>query len=199
MSLIFAEQPPPQTETDLAEWLNRFQVQANIFASANIFNNNLISQTLLDASDLTVQEPVALDTVRQITYGPAQNGPTDIVMLDALGNITINRTGFYHMTLSAQYGRQGSSGGTSRMYLRLLINDIQAGNSAYAEILNPNVNFPIQFEGVAFLDAGTVIKTEIYRDSAGVNQGGLYPALSPGLGWNAAPSSVVRIHRIVDL
>ena len=51
---------------------------------------NLFNELLLNAESFVDQSPTGLDVTTQITFGPAQFGPTDPVMIDAAGLMTIN-------------------------------------------------------------------------------------------------------------
>lgn len=144
------------------------------------------------------QEPTALDTPIQVSYGPAQGTIDDDVMIDANGRITINKSGFYGALFTYNFGRQGSSGGVANMFLRGVINDNQLGNPLATLIDNPSIVIPEQFEVQGVFLAGTTIDTEFYRDSSGVNEGGLYIDFS-SIGWGTSPSTRVRLSKLFEI
>lgn len=151
-------------------------------------------QSVLNASDFTTQDPLVTDTLLQVKFGPAQFGPTDPVELDALGNITINRSDQYNMRIMLEYGRI-NAGAFSLLFFRILINGVELGNSQYAQLDTSKGAFPIEFSGPLDLLAGDVVTVEIWRDSTGFNDGSLFPKTPVLVGTNPAPSAMVSIHR----
>ena len=152
-------------------------------------------KTVLFAGDETIQEPTATDTPLQIKYGPSQGDDDSVVKLDALGNITINQDGVYDFIGTYDFGRVGSSGGVSKIFFRGLVNGVPFGRAFAVDVDSPSIVIPLQFEVTARLKAGDIVTTEIYLDSSGVNEGGLYPEVST-IGWGVSPSANVRLTRI---
>lgn len=142
---------------------------------------------VLRGSSFNTQTPIGTDNPLQLEFGPPQNGPTDPVQSDALGNFTVNETGHYHLRLSAQYGRTGS-GGTAWLYLRVLVNGVQAGVSVLAKVEAADSDFPYQAELTADLPAGAVFTVELWRGSEGTNAGGVFSITPAFAGANPNPS-----------
>jgi len=155
---------------------------------------NWTPQAVLTASSLVSQEPVGTDNPLQINYGAAQGTVSDPVMLAADGTITINESGFYDINATYSVGRQGAAGGTADIFIRGLLDAAQVGNPISAIIDTPNVVIPIQLELIGFLEAGAVLTGEIVRDSAGMDDGGIF-SISSSIGWGTSPSAAIRIFK----
>ena len=160
---------------------------------------NLVSTSatsVLYAFSTVNQAPSVLDTPLQVTFGAAQNTATDPVMLDALGNITFNKTGMYLFNGFGNIERQGSSGGVSVLLFRALIDGVQAGVVKGFELNTTGVMFPYETTIVINItEVGTVLTWEILRDSSGVNQGGMYTHTASGP-WDGVPSAQIQIFKV---
>lgn len=150
---------------------------------------------VLAATDTTNQEPTGLDTPLQVTFGPAQNGPTDPVQLDALGNITFNQAGLYLFNGYGNFERQGSSGGVTVTLFRALINGVQASPTKGVDLATTGTMIPYELTVPVQANAGDVLTWEIMRDSSGVDGGGLYTHTVLG-GWSDVPSADVFIYKV---
>ena len=159
---------------------------------------NLVSTSatsVLYAFSTVNQAPSVLDTPLQVTFGAAQNTATDPVMLDALGNITFNKTGMYLFNGFGNIERQGSSGGVSVLLFRALIDGVQAGVVKGFELNTTGVMFPYETTIVINItEVGTVLTWEILRDSSGVNQGGMYTHTASS-SWDNVPSAQIQIFK----
>lgn len=148
---------------------------------------------LLDAESVAASQlPSGLDTPLQIEFGPAVS--TTDVSLSAAGALTINTTGTYRVKVSVELGRSGGAG-TSIMFLRALVNGVQAGRSIAYKISSATETSSFNDEAWLTLTAGTVITYEIIRDGAGNNDGGLYRDSTSVLSWNDSPSAALRVER----
>jgi len=156
--------------------------------------------TLLLGNSFLDQMPTATDDPIQVEYGAAQGTGSDPVQIDSLGEVTVNETDQYEISVSLQYGRAGAAGGAAHLFFRLMVDGIQAGISLFSKINNPNTNIPAQFEVILDLTETQKITTEIVRDSAGTNFGGLITENPTLPGWNDSPSASMRIsrRRLVD-
>ena len=145
-------------------------------------------------STATSQEPVGLDTALQIEFGA---GETSVpVTLDATGKVTINITGTYRVKIGFAVGRVGSAGVAS-LYVRSLIDGVQAGQSVHWTISSVESYIPFTDEAWLTLTAGTEITYEIIKDSSGVNFGGLFKSAPAAAGWADNPSASIRVERFV--
>lgn len=152
-----------------------------IFRSAG---GTALKTLLLAISTANSQEPVFLDTPVQIEFGVAQKTGDDPVMIDALGNITINKVGIYEIEIDAHFGRIGSSGGISELRFRGLTDGVPNGITLGTKLNDPNSISAISIATKASLINGNVLTFEMYRDSLGVNEGGLFKLPSTVVGWN---------------
>lgn len=150
---------------------------------------------ILDAESVAANQlPSALDTPMQIEFGPAVS--TTEVSLSAAGALTINETGTYRIKISVELGRSGGAG-TSIMFLRALVNGVQAGRSIAYKISSATVTASFNDEAWLTLPAGTVITYELMRDSAGSNDGGLYKDSTTVLSWSDSPTAALRVEKFV--
>jgi len=141
------------------------------------------------------QEPTGLGVPLQVTYGGAQGGPSDPVQVDALGNILFNEAEKYIINFRAHYGRTGASG-TSILMFRFLKNGVQQGNSFATKIADGEILVPWDSSSFVFdAEVGDILTSQIIRDSAGANAGGLFEQLSTD-GWAGAPCSAVTIYKV---
>lgn len=157
---------------------------------------DVVEINVLSAASYVDQEPVGTDAPLQLTLGPAQTTPH--FDLDAAGAITVLQAGPYSFRIRMQFGRT-SNPSVAIMFARLLINGVQAGDSAYSSSSNSSDSEPATFSGDIELDVGDIVSLEIVRDSQGENSGGLY-AQTPTLGdWADAPSVIVNVTQVVTV
>lgn len=140
------------------------------------------------------QIPGALGAALQITLGPTQStGPFD---LDVSGTLTCKITGQYRFVFTAQAGRVGGAG-TVNLFLRLLKNGAQDGNSVLARLDNASTVTPLRFNLTRNLVAGDVLAAEVLQDTSGIaGSGGLYAVTPAVAGWNLSPSASVQISQL---
>jgi hypothetical protein len=138
------------------------------------------------------QQPTVLGTPLQVEYGAAQAGT--YVSLAANGALTCNVTGYYPTRLKLQAGRSGASG-TSVLMIRILINGVQFGSSQVSKLTSADQIDSTDSKLLLFLNAGDVLTTQIIRDSAGTNFGGLF-AQTSSHGWNLATSALMVVSRV---
>ena len=150
------------------------------------------TEQIITAFSGSTQEPTALDTPIQLTFGPAQAGLP--ITVDASGNFLVNETDEYNVRLRLMFGR-ATNPGSATLVARVLIDGVQIGESVHAILSDTETVVPTTFEGVVPLTAGQVITVEMYRDSVGNNDGGIF-AFTPTIGtWAASPSCVMTIIR----
>jgi len=149
---------------------------------------------VLTAFSFNTQSPTAVDTLLQVEFGAAQFGSSDPVQIDILGNITINQTDQYIVSLILQYGRVGA-GSFVLLFFRLLVDGVQAGNSIAAKLDNANSNLPVQFSGPLSLSSGQILTIEIWRDSTGFDAGSLFSETPVLGGTNSTPSASISLRR----
>lgn len=148
----------------------------------------------INASSTTTQIPAALGTVTQINFGQLISTPQ--ISLSAAGDITCNISGQYRFVFSAQAGRTASAG-IVNLFLRLLKNGTQVGNTALARLDNAATIVPLRFIVTFDLVAGDVLVAQMVQDSSGVaGAGGLYSITPATAGWAQSPSTAVAISQI---
>lgn len=154
------------------------------------------TNVLMAQSVAASQQPAALGTPLKIEYGPAQANAD--VSLSAAGNLTFNTAGQYLITLFFRFGRT-TGAGDAILFNRVLINGTQVLNSNALRLSDQSIVVPFSSVLGFTVSAGQVLTTEVLRDSAGVNNGGLFQ-LTPSLaGWAAAPSATMLVSKFTGL
>lgn len=149
-------------------------------------------QTILVASDLTMQVPTGTDTPLQITFGGAQNSSGGEVSLAADGSLTANIKKNFLIGITLQYGRN-NAGMASWLFFRVLVDGVAAPNPAFAKLDNSNAAFPVQFRGRVALSVGEVFTVEMVRDSQGFDDGELITETPTLLDWDQSPSARLTV------
>jgi len=144
-------------------------------------------QVLYGSSNAATQAPAATNTPLQVEFGANQTLPD--VTLSAAGLLTFNTVGDYLLTIFLRLGRT-SAAGTAIIFNRLLFNGVQTLNSNSVKLNDADIVVPFSTAlTVRITTPGTTFAVQIMRDSAGINNGGLFQ-LSPSLaGWNTSPSA----------
>ena len=150
---------------------------------------------VLRAVSTVIQEPTALDTALQVTFGAAQKSASDPVMINAAGLITFNAAGNYAVRVKLQNGRTSSTG-TSILLSRLLKNGAAYGSPAAVKITSSDELIPTDSRVIVGAAAGDTFAVQIMRDSAGTNFGGLYPQVAVVTAWGTVPSALLVVTRM---
>ena len=154
----------------------------------------IVSEELISAASFDSQQPADVDTPLQINFGAAQTTPQ--ITLSAAGAITCVEAGQYNLRLRLQVGRQGNPS-AAILFGRALINGTQAGPSFSTVLDDSDDVVPLTFESTITMQANDVVTVEIVRDSAGINEGGIFVESSTLSDWLDAPSSLLTITRSV--
>lgn len=160
-----------------------------------IFSGASVDRLLTASSVALLQGPAALDTPHNIEFGPAQNGPSDPVQIDATGLITFNQGGVYVIKAALQYGRTGGAG-VAKLFFRVLVNGVQVGRSIATNISSADVVIPFSDESWVKFNTGDTVRYQFYRDSTGNNSGSLV-GFNPTIGWGFSPGAYLRVERFV--
>ena len=151
-------------------------------------------QAKLSALSSVNQNPSAVDTPLQITFGSAQT--TADVSISAAGVITFNTSGNYLIDIFLRFGRSTSTG-NAIILNRILKNGAQILNSNGVILSAATQTIPFSAAIPLTMAAGDTMTMEVARDSAGTNDGGLF-AVSPTIaGWNIVPSATVVVNKFV--
>lgn len=149
-------------------------------------------QTILVASDLTMQVPTGTDAPLQITFGGAQNSTGGEVSLAADGSLTANIKKNFLISIVLQYGRN-NAGMASWLFFRVLVDGVAAPDPVFAKLDNSNAAFPVQFRGRVALNAGEVFTIEMIRDSQGFDDGELITETPTLVDWDQSPSARLTV------
>lgn len=173
------------------------QMNAATGTMAGLFSApTVLSQAdIINSSSTATQIPGTLGTALQVSFGAA---PVSTAQFDlsAAGAMTCKISGQYRFIFSAQAGRAAGAG-IVNLFVRLLKNGTQIGNTSLARMDNAAVVTPLRFILVLDLVAADVLLAQIVQDTSGVaGSGGLYSVTPAAVGWGASPSSAVVISQI---
>lgn len=147
-------------------------------------------------STAPTQQPSAVGVPLKIEFGPAQTMPD--VSLSSVGNLTFNTAGQYIVTLFFRFGRTTGTG-DAYIFNRLLINGVQILNSNGLRLGTQDIVVPFSTSVGLTVSAGQVLTTEILRDSAGANNGGLFQLTPTLAGWAPAPTATMIVSKFIGL
>lgn len=116
--------------------------------------------------------------------------------IDSSGTITLTTGGVYFTTFNLNFGRT-SGVGIAIIAARLLLNDVQFGFSQAMSMDNLTSSRPSQFNIIRAYNPGDVLKVQLMRDSAGINNGGLLTQPITPVDWTDVPSYWVRVAKVV--
>lgn len=151
-------------------------------------------QAKLSAFSSVNQNPSAVDTPIQITFGPAQT--TADVSVSSAGVITFNTYGNYLIDIFLRFGRSTSTG-NAILLNRILKNGAQILNSNGVILSAATQTIPFSAAIPLTMAAGDTMTMEVARDSAGTNDGGLFVVSPTVAGWNVVPSATVVVSKFV--
>ena len=151
-------------------------------------------QAKLSAFSGVNQNPSAVDTPLQITFGSAQT--TSDVSISSAGVITFNTSGNYLIDIFLRFGRSTSTG-NAIVLNRILKNGAQILNSNGVILSAATQTIPFSAAIPLTMSAGDTITMEVARDSAGTNDGGLFVVSPTIAGWNIVPSATVVVNKFV--
>jgi hypothetical protein len=146
-------------------------------------------------STATSQEPSTTDSPIQIEFGALQE--VTEVSLAADGTVTFLEAGSYIVNISVQYGRTGSVG-TSKLFLRSLLNGTPTGEVVAVEVTSSDILVPCTRTCMITVGVNDTFYIELLRDSTGDNSGGLLQRTPTLAAWssNAAPSARMCIYKV---
>ena len=186
--------------------------ELNAYGTDLLFNEGIISQDwdvvksvdnslivsiatgeVFSGFDFTDQNPTGLDAPVLVKFGGTIGTPSDPVsMVNDI--IQFNESGVYSLRYILSVSRT-TVPGTAYVFFRALINGIQTVNPIAAIISDNDTTIPLEFTTTASFTAGTSIVLEMYRDSIGVDNGGLASQTS-SIGWGPSPSASIRITKL---
>lgn len=151
-------------------------------------------RVLSSSSAVATQAPSAVNTPIQIEFGPAIS--TAEASLSSAGQLTFNMAGQYQVTIFYRFGRTAAAG-TSILFSRALINGSQTLNSNSIMMDNASTVIPFAVTLNVSATAGMTMSHQLYRDSAGVNNGGLISQNPSLAGWNSSPTATIVVDKFV--
>lgn len=149
---------------------------------------------LVGSSTASSQQPLTTDSPLQVEYGIEQ--VTADVTLSSNGSVTFHTAGKYLFEIKMQYGRTGSVG-VSHMVFRWKRNGVQEGQTLATKLDNADVLVPWASTDIIDVNQGDVFTSEIMRDSAGDDSGGLFAYSTTLAGWNNAPCATLILHKVL--
>lgn len=186
---------PPDNTTGLITPEKLREVNTQLADSMLYAASGVKEVEVLRATSTVAQAPTAVDTALQLTFGAAQGGASNPVMINAAGLVTFNTAGNYAVRIKLQAGRTGASG-TSILLSRILVNGAQYGSPAATKLVSADITIPIESRVVISPTAGQTFAVQIMRDSSGANFGGVYPQAATVTAWGTAPSALLVISRL---
>lgn len=159
---------------------------------ANVPNSHGYSRVLIGNSVAATQAPTATNTPIKIEFGALQT--VGNISLAADGTLTINETGEYILVANFNYGR-GALTGVSRIITRAMVDNAQADPShlnALADATSFSHRTIVRPHSVA---GSSTIYFQLYRDSSGNNEGGLYSLTPAVAGWSAVPTAALAVYK----
>lgn len=167
----------------------KFVDYGNIANTPNLRGYTLV---LTGASVAASQQPVAVNTPLQVEFGPGQ--VTADATLDNTGLLTFNTSGQYAVTFIFRFGRT-TAAGTAIVFNRILRNGVQTLNSNSISMVDDAAVTPFSATLMFDVNAGDTVAQQIYRDSAGVNNGGLFNTTPSLAGWANSPSATIIVSK----
>lgn len=152
---------------------------------------------VLRAFSTVTQQPSALNTPIQLTFGAAQKAATDPVMLNAAGLVTFNQAGTYAIRVKLQCGRTALAGQATVMS-RILLNGAQYGVPAAVRVDSSSMIIPTESRVILAAAATNTFAVQVMRDGAdsSVNAGGVFAVTSAVGAWGVSPSALLVISRL---
>lgn len=163
------------------------------FVSPSSLTNIVLSSTLTNQSSTSLN-PSVLDTPVQVTFDGNQSNSD--INISSVGTITFLTTGVYSGQFTFNVGRS-TGAGTAVLAIRFLLNGVQAGYPQAVSMADATSARPTQFNILSKFTAGDVLRIEIMRDSAGINQGGLIATNITPSSWADVPACFVRLSKLV--
>lgn len=158
----------------------------------NVPDSHGYSRILTGSSVAATQAPSATNTPIKVEFGVAQS--TSDVSLAADGTLSFVTTGEYIIVANFNFGR-GALTGVSRLVSRTVIDGVQVDQS-YLNTLADATAFGHRTIVRPHAVAGSsTVYFQVYRDSTGNNEGGLYSLTPAVAGWSAVPSASIAIYK----
>jgi len=166
------------------------------FVSYNDITNKPIvtgyQQVLYGSSTASNQQPGATNTPLQVEFGVAQT-LTDVTLSSA-GLLTFLTAGQYSIEIFLRLGRT-TAAGSAIMFSRILKNGVQSLNSNSITLVDSAQTIPFSATLMWNAAVNDTFAMQIMRDSAGINNGGLFQTTPSAAGWNLSPSASILVSK----
>ena len=160
-------------------------------------------ERLIDGESTAIsQNPTGLGIANsiQVEYGAAIGNANTDVMLALDGTLTFNKAGTYRIKIAIQFGRVGNPSASKILFRVIDSNGDQLGRSVGYLISSGDETKYFENDTWLPVTAGLTVRTEVMRDSSGVNTGGLVSITPTDEGvntWNFAPTAAIRVERFI--
>ena len=176
------------------------------FCTDNLGKSSLVTgaiERLIDGESTAIsQNPTGLGIANsiQVEYGAAIGNANTDVMLALDGTLTFNKAGTYRIKIAIQFGRVGNPSASKILFRVIDSNGDQLGRSVGYLISSGDETKYFENDTWLPVTAGLTVRTEVMRDSSGVNTGGLVSITPTDEGvntWNFAPTAAIRVERFI--
>jgi len=154
----------------------------------------IATDVVLSAASFVTQDPIGTDNPIQVTFGSAVTTPD--VEIDVNGNLKFNVIDDWAVTYRVNIGRV-TSPGVAYLFIRTALNGVGSTSSVEADLDDGGFSIPLEFQFSFRSAVNDILTAEMYRDSAGANNGGLRSRPAALAGWTASPSAKVIVRRSV--
>lgn len=161
---------------------------------ANVPNSHGYSRVLVGNSAAATQAPTATNTPIKIEFGALQT--VGNISLADDGTLTINETGEYILIANFNYGR-GTLTGVSRLITRAMIDNAQIDPSHLNTLADATSYGHRTIVRPLSVSGSSTAYFQVYRDSTGNNEGGLYKLSPAVVGWSDVPSASLAVYKYV--
>lgn len=158
----------------------------------NVPDSHGYSRIIVGNSAATTQAPSATNTPIKVEFGSAQT--VGNVALAADGTLTINETGEYIIVANFNYGR-GALTGVSRIVTRAVIDGSQADPSHLNTLADATAFGHRTIVRPHSVAGSSTLYFQLYRDSSGNNEGGLYSLTPAVAGWSVVPTASISVYK----
>lgn len=151
-------------------------------------------RVLAAGSTASNQSPANVNVPLQIEFGGGVATPN--ATLNSAGVLTFNAAGDYQITTNFNFARTAGAG-QAILLSRVVVNGTAATNMSTISMDNATTIIPVSNTYNITATPGTTLQWQFYRDSAGINNGGL-ALVTPSLsGWTAFPSATIVVDKYV--
>lgn len=158
----------------------------------NVPNTHGYNRILIGSSTAASQLPSATNTPQKVEFGAAQSVTGCSLAVD--GTLSFVTTGEFIVVASLTFGRAALTG-VGKLVSRTMVNGAQDGPSKLVSLPDENAVHNLHIiRPIAVAGSGSFY-VEFYRDSSGVNIGGLYKTTPAVAGWSDVSSASIQVYK----